>query len=99
MNTPAFFGVATLAHAFSTPTKLREFHCTLSCYIYQNSSSSFCPCLQFKYPDIMPVQETTSSDGIFSDTLQASSLLPHFARRSSKLLLIKTSNSQPLRMI
>ncbi len=57
MNTPAFFGVATLAHAFSIPTKLREFHCTLSCYIYQNSSSAFCPCLQFKCPDIMPVQE------------------------------------------
>ncbi len=99
MNTPAFFGVATLAHAFSIPTKLREFCCTLSCYIYQNSFSAFCPSLQFKCPDIMPVQETTSSDGILSDTLQASSMLPHFAHRSSKLLLTKTSNSQPLQMI
>ncbi len=74
-----------LAHAFSTPKKARESGCTLSFCICWNSSSTFCPCLDFTCANIMAFQVTTSQDGILSNTLQDSSMLPHFAYMSTKL--------------
>jgi hypothetical protein len=54
----------THAHAFSTPTKVTESSCTLSCCICQNRSSAFCPCPHFSCPDIITFQVTTSCEGI-----------------------------------
>jgi hypothetical protein len=89
----------TLVHAFSIPRKVAKSGCTPSCCICQNSSSAFCPYLSFTCPNIMAFQVTTSQDGILSNTLQASSILPHFAYMSSKLVPTKTSDSHPLWMI
>jgi hypothetical protein len=86
-----------LAHAFNTPTKVIEFGCT-PC-IYRNSSNAFCPWPHFTWPNIMVVQETTFWDGIFLNTLQTSSMFPHFAYMSTKLSPTKTSNSQPFWLI
>ncbi len=45
------------------------------------------------------VQMTTSWDGIFLNILETSSMLPHFAYISTKLLHIKTFESHPHSMI
>ncbi len=86
----------TLAHAFSTPTKVAELGHTGSCCCCQHSCSVFWPCQHFPYPNIMLFQVITSWDGILLNTLQASSMLPHFAYMSIKLVPTKTSDLQPL---
>ncbi len=68
----------TLAHAFSTPTKVTVSGCKHSCCICQNRSNAFCPCPHFTCPNIMAVQETTLRDGGLLNTLQASSIPPTF---------------------
>ncbi len=75
-----------LAHAFSAPKKVTEFAHTLSCCICRNCSSEFYPYPHFTCPNVMAFQETTSQDGILLKTVQASSMLPHFAYMSIKLL-------------
>ncbi len=87
-----------LAHAFNSPTKVTELGCTPSCCICQNSSIASCPWLHFTCPNTMAVQVTISWDEIFLNTLQAFSMLPHFAYMPMKLLPTETSDSQPLWM-
>ncbi len=87
-----------LGHAFSTPAKVRESGCTQCCCICQNSSSVFCPCLHFTCPNTTAFQVTTSWDDTLLNTLQASSMLPHFSYMSIKLLHTKTLDSQTLSM-
>ncbi len=73
-------------HMHSAPPKKSEFGHTLSCCICRNCSSEFYPYPHFTCPNAMAFQETTSQDGIFLKTVQASSMLPHFAYMSIKLL-------------
>jgi hypothetical protein len=74
------FSIATMvAHAFSTPTKVTEFGHTPSCCICWNRFSAFCSWSHFTCPNIMAVQVSTFRDGILLNTLQACSMLPHFA--------------------
>jgi hypothetical protein len=47
----------------------------------------------------MAVQVTTSWDDILLNTLQASSMLPHFAYMLTRLQPTMTSESNPLSMI
>jgi hypothetical protein len=49
--------------------------------------------------DNMALQETTSLEVILLNTLAASSMLPHLAYMSTRLLLTKMSDSQPLSTI
>jgi hypothetical protein len=74
-----------LAHAFNTPTKVTRFGSKPSCCTCQNSSSAFRPWPYFTCANTMTFQVTTSQDGILLNTLQASSMLPHFAYMSTKL--------------
>ncbi len=78
--------VTMLAHAFNNPTKVTESGHTPSCCICRNSSSAFCPCPYFACSNTLAFQVTT-----FWDTLQASSMFPHFAYMPTKLLHWKTS--------
>jgi len=87
--------ITTLAHAFSTLTKVTGSSHTSSCCICWNSCSAFWPCPHFRCPKIMAFQLNTSLDGILLNSLQASLMLPHFAYLSTKLLPTKTSDSQP----
>jgi hypothetical protein len=82
----------TLAHAFSTHTKVTGLGHTPSCCICQNSSSTFCPSPHFTCPNIMAFQVITFQNGILLNTLQASSMLPPFAYMSTKLLHTKHLN-------
>ncbi len=91
------FSIATMvAHAFSTPTKVTEFGHTPSCCICWNSSSAFCPWSNFTCPNIMAVKVSTFRDGILLNTLQACSMLPHFAYMSKQATPRKTSDLQPV---
>ncbi len=84
-----------LTHAFQTPIKVIESGCTPSCCMCQNSSSAFCSCPHFTFPNIMAFQVTTFWNGILLNTFCASSMLPHFGHMSNKVLLTKTLDSQP----
>ncbi len=90
---------ARLAHTFSTPIKVAELGSTPSHCICWNNSSPFNPCPHFTCPRIRALQETTSCVGIWLNTLQASSILLHFAYMSMRLLDTKISDSQPISMI
>jgi hypothetical protein len=76
VNTSALFKHTYGGTCIQHPIKVIEIGST-PCCICWNSSSSFCP--QFTCPNIMAVQVVTFWDGILLNTLQASSMLPHFA--------------------
>ncbi len=61
-----------------------------------NNSYAFWPWLHFTCPNTMVIQVMIFQDGILLNTLQASSMLPHFAYMLTKLLHKKTSISKPL---
>ncbi len=86
-------------HMHSALPKVTESSCTPSCCIHGNSSSALWPCPHFTCPNIMVFQVTISCDGILLDTLPASSVHPHFAYMSTKLVPTKRSESHPLQMI
>ncbi len=84
----------TLAHAFSTPTKVTEFGSTLSCCICQNA---FCTCPHFTCP-ISLCSNWPRLEMACCWTLSKCPQCPHFAYMSTKLLPTKTSDQQPLWM-
>ncbi len=57
-----------------------------------NRSNAFCTSPHFTYPIIMEYQETTSCNDIPLNTLLASSMLPHLAYMSMRLLRFHTHN-------
>ncbi len=69
------------------------------CFIHWNSCNAFCSCPHFTYPNKMAVQDTTSHEVIFMNTLKASSILPLLAYISTMLVPINTSDSQPIWII
>ncbi len=99
MNTPALFKCNQVGTCIEHPHKsYRVWLYTFLLHICWNSSKAFCPCLHFTCPNITTFQVTTSQDGIFLNTVQASSMLPHFVYMSNKILHTKTSYSQPFWM-
>ncbi len=72
--------------------------CTPSSHICAKCLRASLPCPCMANPPSMAFQVTTPRDGILLNTLQASSMLPHFAYMSTKLLPTKTSDSKPLWM-
>ncbi len=86
----------TLTHAPSTARKVLGTGCMPSCCICQKRSNALCPCPHFTYPRMTTFQETTLHVGILWNTLQASSILPHLANISTRLLPTQTFDSQPL---
>jgi hypothetical protein len=72
---------------------------TPSCWICWNSFSAFCACPHFTCPKIITFQVNILRFFLFLEHSVASSMLPHFAYMSTKLLPTKTSALQPLWMI
>jgi hypothetical protein len=85
----------TLAHTFSTPTKVTGVGHTPSCCICQNSSSAFCPFLHVTYPNVITFQVTTTQHGSLLNTVWASSILPYLVYMLIRLLLTKIFKSHP----
>jgi len=99
MSASAFLSAATVAHAFRIPTKVTGFGSTPSCCISSYSSNPFCPYPHFTYATITALQPTTSQVGILLKTLEASSMLPHLAYMSTRLVATNISDSYPRCMI
>jgi hypothetical protein len=89
------FRATTPAHAFSTPPKVTRSGCKPSSCIHWNNSSALCPRPQFTCPNNMGFQQTTFREDILLNTLQETSILPHLAYMSTKLLPTKVTNLQP----
>ncbi len=86
--------VTMLAHAFNTPIKVTTFGYTSLYCIRWNNSNAFYPSPHFTCPHIiMAIQVTTFWNGILLSTIQVSSMFPHFAYMSTKLLDTKTLDS------
>ncbi len=94
-----FSSAATLAHTFRSPTKVIGFGSIPSCCIRGNNSNAFSPCPQDPCPIIMAFQETKSCVGMLLNTFSASSMLPHVAYMSMRLLATKILDSWPHLMI
>ncbi len=100
MNTPALLKCLCVGTCIQHPHKSNKVRSHIDLYcICWSSSSAFYLCAHFIYPNIMVVQVTTSQDGIFFNTLSASSMLAHFTYMSIKLLPASTFEFHPLSMI
>jgi len=94
----AFIHQTCMATSWQKAKKATSFCCTPS-HICSKCLRASLPCPCMAHPPSMAFQVTTSWDAILLITLQASSMLPHFAYMSTKLFSTMTSDSQPLWMI
>ncbi len=86
-------------YADRTKTKVRSSGSMSSLHICLKCSRALLPCPCIANPASMAFQDTKFFDGILLNTLQASSMLPHFAYMVTRLLPTTLSDSQLLWII
>ncbi len=95
MNNPTLFKGNYIGTCIQHPHKSNKVWLHTFLYISQNNLNAFYHSLHCICPNIMVVQVTTYWDGILLNTLQASSMLPHFAYISIKLFPTNINSKPP----